>query len=344
MRKILILLFCLLLPGILPAKIKTMSYWLKPTMSVDQAKELARFDMVVVDIENVYNNLESVLEVTKRNPTVVLICYSNPMEVFDPQVTNRPLQSAWTNDLNANFQPWLLKTGTSAKAVFYKGMRMLNMSSSCPKVGGRIYAEWMADLLIERALKVKNPETGKPLFIGYFMDNCTPTASWMSPSDQFDLSGDGYPETAAEVDYAWSKGNRIFLQRIRDAMGPAFILIGNKGVTDYADLLQGRMFEWFPNDYLGSKLDAGWWQSMANASQTGPYTIFLLNPKDVDFGLRSAQLLDNVYVGVGNSSTRWYPQFDEDLGSPGERIILRKFSKKNIIVTPAERKGALIEQ
>jgi len=312
-----------------PAKtVKTVSYWTSPVMTLDDAQKLSRFSMVIADLDNANNNLESLKELKRLNPGLLLICYSNPMEIFDPLVSPRPLQNTWSKEIIDHYPEWLLKTRKGKKAVFYEGMRMLNMSSTCPRKNGKIYAEYMATLLIE---KVFLP--GKGLWDGYFMDNCSPTIAWVSPNDPLDITGD--------IDDVWSAGNLVFLNIIKEAMGKNFILIGNKGITDYSDILQGRMFEWFPNDYVGSKFNGGWWSSMANAAENGPYTIFLLKPKDLEFGILSAQMLGkDIYIGVGNNSLRWYEQYDQQLDPPSDEIkVIRKFGNRTIEITPSQRKG-----
>ena len=334
-----LLFLFLVVSGFLVAQLKTVSYWTSPTMSIERAEKLSRFSMVIADLDNAWNNLNSLLKIKELNPNLKLICYSNPMEIFDPLVKNRPRQNAWSTEIINSYPNWLLKTLSGKKAVFFEGMRMLNLSADCPRINGQTYGEWMAKLLIKDVLSLKD-EQGNLIWDGYFMDNCSPTISWVSPRDPLDV-GKSSPEL---IDRSWSEGNYKFLSIIRQAMGRDFILIGNKGVTDYRDLLDGRMFEWFPNDYLGAELDGGWWQSMANAAQTGPYTIFLLQSKYIDFGILSASLLDNVYVGVGNNSLRYYEQFNYNFDRPGKIKIIREFGKKVVIVSPSDKEAEIEEE
>lgn len=325
--------------SLLMGQIKTVSYWTSPVMSTEQAQKLSKFSMVIADLDNMFNNIESLITLKKLNPSLKLICYSNPMEIFDPLAVNRPRQNAWSREIMSLYSNWMLKTRSGQKAIFFKGMRMLNLSSSCPVINGQTYGKWMANLLINEILSIKDSNNQR-IWDGYFMDNCSPTIAWVSPQDLIDL-GKNTPEL---IDKSWSEGNYEFLSIIRKAMGKNFILIGNKGVTDYRDLLDGRMFEWFPNDYIGAKLDGGWWQSMANAAQTGPYTIFLLTPNNLDFGVLSAQLMDNVYVGVANNNLRYYKQFDQNFGKPGELKVIRQFSEKSILITPKEKVAEVVDR
>ena len=310
-------------------RIKTMSYWTSPVMNMVNARQLSRFDMVVADLDNQFNNPEALRELKGLNPKIKLICYSNPMEIFEPLVEPRPLQNRWSREILDKYPAWLLKTRSGKKAIFYPAMRMLNLSADCPRINGQTYGEYMANILVREVFK-----TAPDIWDGYFMDNCSPTIAWVAkPDDALEIPG--------EIDRSWSEGVEIYLKIIRKAMGDNFILIGNKGVTEYSDILQGRMFEWFPNDYVGSKTDGGWWSSMANAAENGPYTIFLLKPQDLDFGILSAQLLGkDVYIGVGNNSSRWYEQFDQAVGRPTEEIkVIRRFQNGTIEITPSRKLG-----
>lgn len=327
--------FCQNGPG--ERKIKTAVYWTCPWMTSQNADSLARHDLVIADLENMVVNRESLVKMKKLNPKIKLICYSNPMEIFDPGGGKRPLQNAWSDSLNGKYKKWLLKTGKGKKAIFYPGMRMLNLSSSCPKITidgqAQTYGEWMSAMLIQEVL-------ADSLWDGYFLDNGGGNISWVygRGKDQIDADGDGQKDNDSILDRRWSEGVHSFLKAIREAKGEDFILMANKGCTEFMDLLDGRMFEFFPNDYLGDATDGGWHQSMANARLTGPYTIFQVSRKDLDFGLASALLLDNVYIASDQNDARYHPQYRGQLGRE-EKIYKRDFQKARVEVIPSERKG-----
>ena len=168
---------------------------------------------------------------------------------------------------------------------------MLNLSTACPREGWRRYYSWMARKLNREVLS-------DTIWDGYFMDNCTPNISWVSPGN-IDINNDGQPNLDERIDKSWEKGVRRFLRRIRRSNNDDFIIIGNKGDHYYLDIVDGKMFENFPNAWLGDEWAEGFEQSIENAKKTGAYTIFSINSGEVEFGLASALLLDNVYLAIG---------------------------------------------
>ena len=329
------------------SRIKTAVYWTAPTISLKHVPELARHDMIIADLDNMFTSLASLRKLKELNPALKLLCYSNPMEVFELSLPmkDRPLQSAWTREIKDRYPGWLLNTAGGKKAIFYEGMRMLNMTTTCPRLDGKIYVEWMADYLIGKVLSVKASPDSALIWDGYFQDNSSPTISWISPRDQFDADGDRRPDEDHVLDRNWSEGNRLFLSKIRQAMGRKFIMIGNKGVTDWSDLLDGRMFEWWPNDYLGDKKDGGWWQSLVNSHQTGEYTILQVNEKDVELAVATALLSNrSPYISVGQNSLRYPEVLTTELGKGGEVLIRREFEGGYIEVNPAKRSARIVKQ
>ncbi|MFA6194379.1 MAG: putative glycoside hydrolase [Patescibacteria group bacterium] len=327
-------LIMLLAPAIaLGQRTKGTVYGTCPWLGPHAADSLARFDFVILDMENMFNNYDSLVKIKKINPKIKLICYSNPMEIFDPRIGGRPLQNSWTDEIYAKYQSWLLKTNKGNKAIFYHGMRMMNLSSACPKINGVIYSEWMANILLTKALK-------DTIWDGYTMDNSGGNCAWMySGKEKIDADNDGKPDADTTLDRTWSEGIRIFLTKIRQAKGKDFIIIGNKGSVEFSDLFDGKIFEDWPNDYLGDKRDNGWWQCMANAKKTGPYTIFQVSEKNLKFAIASAALLDNVHVAVWQNNYKFYPEFRIDFGKPIDTF--RQYENAVIEVDPAKKEAKI---
>jgi len=348
MKKLNLLLMVLIisLPAFMPAygqKIKTAIYWTSPLMSENVVPKIAKFDLAIVDFENAKNNRHSLDSLKKLNPEIKLIAYFNSMEFFDPMVKNRPGQSYWAQEVKTKYPEWLLKTGDGKKAIFYPGMRMLNLTSVCPKINGETYGEWMAKQLVTEFRRDSLlGSRDSLLWDGGFADNCTPTMSWNFPN-HVDANNDGQPDDDAIFDISWFTGYMTHLNIIRKEMGKDFIIIGNKGVTEFMNILDGRMFEGWTNNYLGDKTDDGWWQCLVNAHQTGKYTIFQVKENNLDFAVASALLLDNVYIAVGQNNPRWYPQFDLNYEDGEEIVVSRRFKDgKEIKVSPTKRSGEFL--
>jgi len=340
MKKILVFLILVTLLPLtqIVSQISYSVYWTSPIMSMDQARVLAanpQINQIIMDFENAGNNRSVLDYLKKNNPKIDLIAYSNPQELFEAQpVDNRPIQNSWAKEILQNRSQWLLKSAKGEKIVFYPGMIMLNMSSSCPRINGQTYAEWIADSLNKRVL-------ADPIWDGHFYDNGGGTVSWVNPG--IDANRDGYPDDSSVLDKSWYDGIHLYLSKIREAnKGKRFVMIANKGSNEFMDILDGRMFEDWPNDYLGDKTDYGWWQCLANAHYTGRYTILQVQEKNLDFAIATAMLLDECYIAVGHNSTRLLPPLPtirpED---KGEIIISRRVGDKTVEIIPVKKIGKI---
>jgi len=323
--------------------IKTAAYWTCPIMSMKQAETLSKYDLAIVDLENMRNNRQALARMKVLNPEVKLICYSNPIEIFSSAMSRRSLQNEWSELLNKHYPFWLLETDRGNSAVFYPGMRLVNISSACPQVKGQNYGDWMASFLLQNVLS-------DTIWDGYFMDNGGGNISWTrdGKSAKIDIFNSSMAVVDPLTDESWSEGVHNFLKKIRMAKGKKFIILANKGSVEFMDVLDGRMFEGFPCDYLGDdKRDGGWWQSMKNAVRTGKYTIFQAG-KDSEFVLASALLID-AYTAVGQDNEN-YPAdlFQDELGQAIGRmeilvggICQRRFQNGYVTVIPSRREGKI---
>lgn len=321
-------------------KIKKAVYWTAPTMTKSQAEILAKYDLLIVDFENAINN-EIFLNLIKViNPEIKLLAYSNPFEIWDQTVIDRPLQGEWIKQIKEKYPDWLLKTATDQKVIFYPGMRLTNMTSTCPHydvpgLGLINFNDWMSHLLLTKVLN-------NAVWDGYFMDNAGGNIAWIN--DLIDADLNRLPDKVRDLDYNHATGVSNFLKKIRETKGKSFILIGNKGSVEFMDVLDGRMFEFFPNNYLGDKSDFGFWQSLTNAKQTGKYTVILVKPTDIDFGYATVRLLGNdAYLAVGHNNPNYYEQYDYDLGDPQDDQIIIELKTTNgqIIIDPSRKKAKI---
>lgn len=346
-----------------PYALKTAAYWTHPIMSQKDALSLAKHDIVIVDLENKFNNRNTLLYLKRLNPNVKILAYSNPMEIYAKLHNTKPWQNQVINYITKMRTSWMLMTVGSLNGVvygnyarYYPGMLMLNMSEVCPEIEGQKYYEWMADKLIREVLS-------DPIFNGYFEDNGTWNVSWMylDHLEKIDIDYDGRAEKDAYIDKQWERGQTHFLKKIKKYGKKRtrqlrrsfpdeddFIIITNKGDLSFLDKVDGKFFEKFPNDYLGDKWAGGWLQCIQNAEKTGPYTIFHVERDNIDLGIASSLLLDNVYLAIGQDVAGYFPELDVPSGPPsgpfrknGE-IYERDFKNFKIKVYPLERRGEIV--
>lgn len=321
---------------------KITSYWTSPVMSNEQAMELAKCSLVIADMENMINNYSSLQLLKQLNPKIKLLTYSNPMEFFVPMVANRPLQKKLLEKVQQNYSQWFLKQPDGQPVVFWQGMQMLNLSSLCPVINDQRWNQYVANFLLENVLS-------DSIWDGYFMDNSGGNISWVN-GGQIDADNNGVKDDSAVLDQAWSNGIREFLTTIRQAKGQSFIIVGNKGSVEFLDILNGKMFEEFPNDYLGGTEAGGWYQSMENCSRTGPYSVIQSEAKGESWRLYvlASALLAGSYFAYGQNTTSWFSEY-QDIGSALGSLVKkddgswqREFAKATVIVWPNEKIGQII--
>lgn len=322
---------------------KLFVYWTAPTMSEEEALRLAKFHIIIADMENMVNNHKSLELLKKTNPKIRLLAYSNPMEFFSPMVTNRPMQKKLYDDVRTTKPEWWLFQPNGSPVIFFRGMKMLNMSINCPVIDGYRWNRFVAKFLIEKVLF-------DPIWDGYFMDNSGGNISWVARGN-IDSNNDGIRDNPADLDLAWSEGIKEFLTMIRNAKGPNFIMIGNKMTLEFLDILDAKMAEEFPNNYLGSKKADGWYKTMENYLASGKYSLVhalqIANGPEHRIFVISSALMGDGYYGYGHNLTLQFPEY-RDIGkalgpaqqNPG--LWIREFEKATIKVWPEEKRGEII--
>lgn len=326
--------------------VRSTIYWTSPVMSEREAKCVSYYSVAIIDGENMVNNPEAVRLIKRLNSSIKLICYSNPMELFSPMVSPRPMQAALAKEILEKYPQWILKTSSGQNVVFYPKMIMLNLSLNCPRINGKNCIEFLA----KKQLEILKDTL---VWNGYFMDNAGGNISWVN--NRIDSDNNKIADDSTSIDRAWYGGISSYASLIKKGMRKGNLLIGNKGSLDFVDLFDGKTvdlfdgktFENWPNDHLGGTKDWGWHKCMTNARHTGAYTIFLVKSKDLMFGLASALLTDNVYIGVGQDNPTVHPEFMIDLGKPlsqagkNDSCYFRLYEKGKVEVFPSKRMGRI---
>ncbi|MCD6219003.1 hypothetical protein J7K43_01285 [Candidatus Calescamantes bacterium] len=286
------------------------AFWQNPTFAdISTARQ---FSLIILDMENVRNNPSAVAEIKNSGTTV--LAYSNPMEVFYPDMPSGRVLQQMILDYLSYSSVWWLRDVNGQSVEYWAGMRMLNLSTHCPVYGEKRYLEWIADFLNDSVYR-----TG--LVDGYLIDNCWRDISWLNRylGIQMDTDANGVADNSDQLDNWWRLGIQTMLQRIRQR-DPSMIIVGNQGdSTYYLSVLDGKMWENFPNDYLG-----GWLGSMkhclAVARQGKEYNIIhaptSLDEQIVRFVFCSALVCGAYFCAdYNNRSLIWWPEYyDVNLG------------------------------
>lgn len=320
---------------------KLAAYWQSPFMTESTAKKLAEFDLVIVDPENRRNNSGSIDKIRRLNPSVVLIPYWNIMELFDPQVSGRPLQNWLYRVISTQYSQYWLSTPDGKPNYYWMQprMRMLNLSSKCPKVNGLRYSEYIANLLIDSVLSDKIYNNG------FFSDNLWDDVSFVNPG-KIDANNDGITDNPngwqlnLPLDRWWREGIKAGFSKVVAVKGKSFIFIGNEPNTAYADLTKGKMYENFPCSWIGGLED-----NIEHYLKNGTdYTIIHIAKSDYQRVrlVLGITLLGSGYFCYDYNNTTWFDEFDVDLGNPigvamkVGNAYARNFEKGVVMVTTSK--------
>lgn len=286
MKKILFLtIAAIILVGSLSA-IGSAIYWTQPTINAAEATIIARHDLAIVDLENLFNNPDNLQAIKRINPQCRLLAYVNFFEVWqEPIPPNRPFGSRLSQTINSQFSDWLLVKDDGQLASFWPGMQTLNLSALCPVIQGYTYNQYLQDVLLENILNDR-------VWDGLFLDNLFDRVSWLG---NLDLNRDGQADDARTIDFHWYRGVSQFLAGIREAKGERFQIWGNHLSLFWKDTINGRFLEDFPTQ------DWCWEEAIAISEQL-PVVVFQGKGRNIDLAFNSSLLLDNAYFCLGQNT------------------------------------------
>lgn len=342
MKKLMFILSFLLL-NVSAWSQKTAALWYLPTMNTYQAMSLAPYDLVVIDIENLFNNSGMLDLMISENPKIKIFAYLNQTEIFDPMFNDKPWSIKLLEELKQKPQ-WWLKQPDGKTMGAWTGMKALDMRFDCPEIDGQKYYQWMAAKYLE---VLKDPRISGCLLDNSWGDDVA-GISWLATyngNKGFDFNGDKKADTdLGAINASWTKGMKEYIKLIREAKGEDFTIIANPGNLSYKEV-DGKQFENFP--YIYHQLSPGHdWE--ANIMIARKFKIAIINPdlKDWFFGAATTMLLDNEAYLCVQQNEPYRDYYDLELGSPLSKtkeiepgIWSRQFTKGNVFVNPKLKKA-----
>lgn len=203
-------------------------------------------------------------------------------------MANRPFGARLAQTIEEKFPGWVLKSPDGKPVIFWQGMKVLNLSDTCPIVEGYNYSKYFQEILLENIL-------ADPIWDGLFLDNLYDEVSWLGP---IDLNLDGEIDGLGAIDYAWYRGVDAFLAGIRQAKGQDFLILGNHLSLFYKDKVNGRMLEEFPT--RAHNFD---WNKVMRLATQWPIVIIQGKSTQTEMAFNSSLLIDNAYFCLDNNLT-----------------------------------------
>lgn len=294
-------------------------YWKNPVTMAD-AQELAKWDLLVLDMQTQTNSVAAINEIRRLNPNIIILAYTTANEMMVGQLKNvEPSGAGLWHDLASGDQNvWHLKTYRGEDVVFWPGNVMMNLGVR--DSNGRTYADYLVDFYDQRLMR-------NGLWDGLLFDNTWQTVSQVSKD--IDIDGDGRPDTTDKINSLWQNYFSEFFSKLRNRLGSRAIILGN-GDGAYQQYLNGRMFEGFPEYWEG-----GWTGSIKRYNETEKSgfqpRINIINSdtsntgnfydyQSMRYGLTSALLFNGYYSFDYGTQLReqfwWYDEYDAKLGQP----------------------------
>lgn len=296
------------------------NYYLTPTISVADARRLARWDVLVLGAEVQYTSPDIFPVLRAENPDIILLAYVLSEEVPNAHEAITDAANPLKQLFDGIEDGWWLRDHAGGRHGYWPNTHMLNVTNSAPVVNGMRWNTYLPTFVHDHIMA-----TG--LWNGVFYDNVFPTISWVNGGD-LDLDQNGSVDATATMDAAWRDGMTTMLTLSRQLEGPDAFIIGN-GDTSYLPPANGRLIEEFP-----SVLDGGWPGAMEKyfaARDAGyPPPLIILNGKVVtqsDDDVRrfryvfASTLLGSGFVSIDDGAERhaslqWYDEYEVSLGSP----------------------------
>lgn len=317
------------------------NYYLKWDLNTKEAQELAKWDLLILDMEVQENSPEALKEIRRLNPDIIILAYITSQEIIDDIDMAAGNTGAFLRrELRAEIDDnWWLKEASGKRIVNWPGTYMLNLSNvSKLNQSGERFNEFLPRFIADKIYS-------RGLFDGVFYDNTWGDVFWVN--NNIDIDGDGRCDEGAIVDRLWSEGFTTLLQKTKELTHDEFIIVGNGRVFwGYQNLINGMMLESFPSFWENN----GSWQGsmetylkLPTKNQSPQLSIINVNKKNqfdyksFRFGLASTLLGDGFYsydYDVSNhTQTWWYDEYDVNLG-PAQSLAYNVLDNNSKILTP----------
>jgi len=327
-----------------------------PTLSNEQARSYKGYDFIIPDHEVIFNSAEGLRLMRQDNPGLLILVYVNKIEWHSPMYSDKPWSLNMVKELKKHPR-WFMRDMSGRNLEFWPKTVLMNCRLDCPKdvINGKAYSyiEWFTERYIQDVIGAYK-RAGIRLD-GILDDELLKMISFIGNYGQnrngIDCDEDLVNDDSYELDRQWRLGNQYFLQEVRKAMGPEFIIIGNGGHGYYMNNCNGKMFEYFPETFLNEndRLTEAWPENMNHAANM---EISIFNARTNEYGktdnwmftLCSAMLIDNTIFSHGQN-TPYDNKYNLRLGKAigpsyqTDNVVSRKFQNGTINVNPVTKKA-----
>lgn len=300
-----------------PTTPKTLNLYLGYLITDQAVVELAKWDMIVLDMDQQFQFPQQVRRIRQLNPNIKILAYVSAGEIADARFKGDP-RSPGRRLADRVSDSWFLKRPDGSRASWWPGAWAMNATDLGPAVNGLRWNTFLGPFIRDELMS-------SGLWDGVFLDAAyEQVTGFFGPNLDPDLNGVANP--AKQNDEEYRKGMDKLIRNVRAALGNDKLILNNSS-TAYASVSNGALFENFPRYGW-----AGPFQSIRQTAARNPQpaitsintnTNNVDNPRDyrlMRFGLATALLADVFYSfdagDAGHHRTWWYDEYDASIGRP----------------------------
>lgn len=295
---------------------KLANYYLNPTVPKSEHERLAKYDLVILDVDAHTIDPALFKKLKEINPNIKTFAYLPSQSVnvayLDPSVKFRTA----TYDETEAHNRWLRDShgGFIAVSDVWPTIRYIDI--------GNGWSNYLSNL-------IKNDVMATGAWDGIFYDMISDNLDWLHNGD-IDLNKDGQKDNMDSVNRYWRANNINLLAETRKRIFPSPVIANIDRGDRYDSVVDGMMMENFPAPWIGKNGWAILAKKYLNSARTvGSNKIYIINAnsdngkisdvfKNMRFGLTSA-LLGNGYYSFdfgdqNHAQTWWYDEYDVKLG------------------------------
>lgn len=288
------------------------NYYLQPNVPYGHFEELAKYDLVILDVDTQTIDPSLFTTLKEKNPKIQTLAYI-------------PSQSVNVQDLGdwARFRR-LTYEETNAKNRWLKDAQgnFVYFSSTWPTIRFVDIGNGWSDYLSDLAAKDVMP---RGMWDGIFYDMVFYNVSWLNGGN-IDLNKDGQKDDLDSVNRYWQENSRALIEKTKTKTGQP--VVANVDIPGkYDSQLDGIMMENFPAGWLGPNgwsilennyLNGGGKEKITIINSTNDNGKVMTNYRKMRYGLSSTLLGDGYYAfdsgDQNHAQTWWYDEYDVNLG------------------------------
>jgi len=315
---------------------KSVNYFLHWSITDGEARDLAKWDLLVLDMEVQENSPQQLKLIRQLNPKIKIIAYISSQNLLASNYNSNESVLRKKIALSVD-NSWWLRDEAGNKLSDWPNASVLNITDYCGQnSNGQKFNEFLPEFMVSNVMS-------SGYWDGIFYDSVWNGLSWFN-SGNVSLANNGRRNSAAELDTAWKNGVIKILKRTRQLLPSAIIVANGSFTWDYQNYLNGWMLEDFPTPWENGGSWTGVMQSYLKLSDSSHnYNIINgagttpTNYQQFRFGLTST-LLGNGYYSFDFGSANhaqfwWYDELNNDLGGK-ETVAYNLLDKANTTIKP----------